>query len=105
MMTVARYGTTAAAINVRLCGLADGAAVTVVLQAVASATAATAIAVRLQILTVTRSRVRGVAGVPGHHTVVGCVCQDTAQGRGQGGRRSGTGHRQSRSPPARPPFR
>src|SRR5580704_7246285 len=105
MTIVARYGKMAAATSVPLCGLADGAAVTAVLQAVTSATAATAIAVRLHILTVTRSRLRGLAGVLGHHAVVGYVCQDAAQGRGQGGRRSGTGHRQSRSPPACPPCR
>jgi hypothetical protein len=105
MMTVARYGMMAAAISVPLCGPADRAAVTVVLQAVTSATAATAIAVRLHILTVTRSRLRGLAGVLGHHAVVGYVCQDTAQGREQGGRRSGKGHRQSRSPPACLPCR
>ena len=51
MMTMARCGMMAAAISVPLCGLADGAAVTVMLQAVSSATAATAIAVRLHILT------------------------------------------------------
>ncbi|MGO8888404.1 MAG: hypothetical protein ACLQB1_01635, partial [Streptosporangiaceae bacterium] len=78
MMTVARYGMVAATISVPLCGLADGAAATVVLQAVTSATAATAIAVRLHTLTVTRSRVRGLADVLGHHAVAGYVCQDTA---------------------------
>jgi hypothetical protein len=50
MTIVARYGKMAAATSVPLCGLADGAAVTAVLQAVTSATAATAIAVRLHIL-------------------------------------------------------
>jgi len=61
---------TVAAISVRLSGLADGAAVTVVLQAVTSATAATAIAVWLHILMVTRSRLQGLADVLGHRTVV-----------------------------------
>ena len=105
MMTVARYGLMAAAISVPLCGLADGTSVTIVLQAVTSATPATAIAVRLHILPVTRSRLRGLASVLGHHAVVGYVCQDTAQGREQSGRRSGAGHRQSRSPSAYPPCR
>jgi hypothetical protein len=66
MTIVARSGKMAAAISVRLCGLAGGAAVTAVLQAVTSATAATAIAVRLHILTVTRSRLRRLADVLGH---------------------------------------
>ena len=105
MTIVARSGKMAAAISVRLCGLADGAAVTAVLQAVTSATAATAIAVRLHILTVTRSRLRGLADVLGHHAVVGYVREDIARGREQGGRRSGPGHRQSRSSTANPPCR
>src|SRR5271156_5448477 len=100
MMTVARYGIMAAAISVRPCGLADSAAVTIVLQAVTSATASTAIAVRLHILTVTRPCLRGLADVLGHHAVVGYVCQDAVRRREQGGRRSGTGNRQSMSPTA-----
>jgi hypothetical protein len=64
MMTVSRSGVIAAAISVLPCDPAD---VTVVLQAVTSATAATAIAVRPRILTVTRSRLRWLAGMLGHH--------------------------------------
>ena len=52
MMIVARYGTIAAATRVPLCGLADSA-VTIVLQAVTSVTATTAIAARLHVLTIT----------------------------------------------------
>src|ERR1700691_5683789 len=66
MMTVSRYGVIAAAISVRLCGRADDTAVTVVLQAVTSTAAATAIAVRPHIPTVTRSRLRWLSGVLGH---------------------------------------
>jgi hypothetical protein len=64
MMTGSRSGVIAAAISDVLC---DPAGVTVVLQAVTSATAATAIAVRPRILTVTRSRLRWLAGVLGRY--------------------------------------
>src|SRR6202453_761038 len=63
MMTVSRAGLIAAAMSVRLWGLWVRAGVADVLQAVTSATAATAIAVLPDILTVTRSRLRWLADV------------------------------------------